>query len=261
MRTGVLVATVTATGLAGGIAGALLSGAMAPPAIPGSARTATSVAAPREEAAREVRDLPGRVQALEASLAGAGREVATLRESLAKAREETESLRARIDAFESAPADGSGGARSRGLPLFEPGMAAEGDELKQRWAAMRNRQELLRKTEEERWTAAREALGLTPQQEETLKSAIVAYQGAMKDAVTTREVTDRTGQGVVSLSIPDAERIRDARKAFDDGVGQALNAEQLRRWREEGYDGALRGGGVGATVKRAIRDRDGDGGK
>ena len=111
--------------------------------------------------------------------------------------------------------------------------------------------DLRQKPEEERWAAAREALGLTLSQEEELKTAIKERDQSMRDAmkVESREVKDADGNGTqaVTISMPDPEKMREARRKYDDRVGSALNQEQAKKWRDDGYEGAL-GGGMGMGI-------------
>ena len=123
----------------------------------------------------------------------------------------------------------------------------------------RRAQELRALSVDERWQKARDALGLTAVQEEDLKAAIKERDEAMRDAmkITTQDGKDG-GAGQVTVALPDFEKVRDARKKYDDRVGQTLNAEQSKKWKEDGYEGAL-GGGGGPMIATAIRVETGAG--
>ena len=51
--------------------------------------------------------------------------------------------------------------------------------------------------------------------------------------------------------MPDVEKLREARKKYDDRVSAALTPDQSKKWREEGYESAL-GGGSRAVFASAI---------
>ncbi|NUN52043.1 MAG: hypothetical protein HUU06_04530, partial [Planctomycetaceae bacterium] len=122
---------------------------------------------------------------------------------------------------------------------------------------LRKSGELRRLPEEERWAKAREALGLTGYQEEELKAAIRERSEAMREAtkVVASESTAEDGSSsrAVTIAMPDIGKMEEARKRYDDRVSQALNAEQRKSWREEGYEGAL-GGGGGASMSFVTTD-------
>jgi hypothetical protein len=254
MRTGMLVFGMTASGILGGVVGALLAGASGTGAKePGTVATATSSVEPsaaspssRDRDGGEIRD---RLAALEGNLAASAAETTRLREALEAERKASASLREKVEAggsgagqfggpgrlpFGGSPLEGEAGAALQSLSLALP-------------ERLRKSGELRRLPEEERWAKARSALGLTGYQEEELKAAIRERNEAMKEAtkIVASESTSEDGSAShsVTIAMPDVGKMGEARKKYDDRVSQALNADQKKGWREEGYEGALGGGG------------------
>ena len=260
MKTGTMVFALTAAGILGGVAGALLVGGangpapVSPPAAPAAERTP----GPQHEArSKEIQDLRNRIEALEAGLANAGTETARLKEDLATERKSSGEAKERLAALERAPAAGAEGRTYQGpRPQVDLGGASfaiggrEGGALADRF---RRAAELRALPADERWQKARDALGLTLAQEEDLKAAIRERDESVRDSmkITTQDGKDG-GSGQVTVAMPDMEKIRDARKKYEDRVGQTLNAEQAKKWKDEGYEGAM-GGGAGTLITTAIR--------
>ena len=77
----------------------------------------------------------------------------------------------------------------------------------------------------------------------------------MRAAITvenrgTDGVSPASGEAI-SVRMPDVEKLREARKKYDDRVSAALTPDQSKKWREEGYESAL-GGGSRAVFASAI---------
>jgi hypothetical protein len=256
MRTLTLVASLTLSGLVGGAAGALLVRGLDRSAGPaGDAGPAGGADAPagRDPAtAKEIESLRARLDEMQASVSSSADETARLRGDLDAERKASGEARTRLETLETSGA-------ARGLPFLQapaaPGEFASGSRVfmaggdpsfQERW---RRIQELRGKPEEERWTAAREALGLTLGQEEELKAALKEREQAMRDAMKleTAEVKggDGAAEGAVTIRMPDLEKVREARRKYDDRVASALNVEQAKKWKEDGYEQALGSGGMG----------------
>lgn len=254
MRTGVLVFALTAAGAVGGIAAALLlqGGPTGPDPAPRAAPVPASPGADAETR-RSLADLLNRVEGLEANLRMANEETARLRDALEVERKDGAAAREKLAALEEAGAAAANAFPGRAFRLGQPGeaqpqvaLAALSGNLPERFRRM---QELRSLPEEERWQKAREALGLTLYQEEELKAASKEHAESHREAmkITTQETKSAYGTSTqaISIAMPDMEKMREARKRYDDRVSQALNAEQAKKWREEGYEGALGAGGGG----------------
>ncbi len=239
MRTGTLVAALTAAGLAGGIAGGLL--VQAPVAAPEPA--------PRDAALdKEVAALKARLDEMQASVLGGAKEAQALRAELEKEKKATAEARNRLAGLEA------GGPR--GVPAqwlaespheFAAGrlwgaLLAEGGNLPER---VKKAMDLRNKSEEDRWAATRDGLGLSGGQEEDLKAAIKERDDAIGKSLkvlTDNTTGDANNSTTVTVAMPDPEKMRDARKAYDDKVTSTLSADQAKKWREEGYEDSFRGG-------------------
>jgi len=254
MRTGVLVAALTASGVVGGIAGALIAagaGGAPPPASPAadpSPRGSTSDA----DLAREVAALRARLDEMQASVATASEEASRLRGDLDTERKASAEARTRLETLETSKAALPPGVLLPADRLRLHG--ADGEAGAVRFADVSGMPERLRKvaelrlkTEEERWAAARDALSLTAGQEEELKAAIKERGEAMRDAIKVEPAQPGSDGGAVTVRMPDMEKIRESRKRYDERVGNALSKDQAKRWRDEGYEGALGGGGLTMT--------------
>jgi hypothetical protein len=271
MKAAALAAATGAAGVLGGVVGALLAGGGGPaaPAAPAPAPAAADPAA--EALAKEVASLRARLEEMQASVVHASAETTRLKEEVAAERKEAA-------AREKAAAAGGLHHRLRGLrpvpgkdvstpQLLEEGDAsvfvmagADGTGLPERF---RKAMELRRKTEEERWAAAREALGLNATQEEELKAALKerneASQGAMKITTTENVAPDGTKSTSMNLALPDPAKVEEARKRYDDRVAATLTQDQAKKWKDDGYEQAM-GGGMG-IARAAIMDVEvGDGG-
>jgi hypothetical protein len=264
MKAGVLVAAMVGTGILGGVVGSLLAGG---PSSPAPAATPEAGPAPRDEnLAKEVADLRALLEEMQASSATAHQDSARLRADLDRERKASADARARIESLE-------GGGHHGARPLL-PGQVETGaiplrlGRLGRDVGALSGKVgktlELLQKPEAERWTAIREALGLSPAQEEDLKTAIKERDLALRDAmkVESREVTapDGTTSTAMSVSTPDPEKMRENRRKYDEKVDATLTPEQAKRWREEGYETAA-GAGSSTTVVTAVEGSWSEGGK
>jgi hypothetical protein len=270
MKTIALVGAVTAAGVVGGIAGALMSpppcghlrdsSAPAAPAAPaGDARAADS------DLAKEVAALRAKVEELQAAATASSAETAGLRASLERQEKAAAESRSRLEAVEAA---GSRPVAPMPVALSTEAREALGDRLRGRLAVLASNTdsvgrltkslELRMKPEEERWTAAREAIGLTAGQEEDLKAAIKERNQAIQDALkVTTESSGSDGNVAVRIASPDPEKMREARKAYDDRVNQVLSADQAKKWRDEGYDDAF-GGGSRMALRAAVVEGQGE---
>ncbi len=114
--------------------------------------------------------------------------------------------------------------------------------------------------EDERWARIAEELGLNSVQVDELKAAQTTLQEGMKAAITQETKTTDSG-AEFSFRQVDGEKMREARKAFDDRVTTVLNDEQKKAWTDGGYQRAV-GGGRGAMVFSSgvrVRSSGGDG--
>lgn len=256
MKTGALVLALTMAGVVGGAAGALLvqAGSDSPAAAPSpGAGRASGDASADERRAKESADLRNRVEVLEANLGNAVQETSRLREELAAATKASGEARERLAALETRPAGGEAGAVASALQRMQEAqraVAIEGAPIAisgfgERFKKM---SELRALPPEERWAKAREALGLTTTQEEELKAAIrerdEGMQEVVKAAMQAREDAARDGAADAARGRAfDLVKMQEVRRRYDDRVAQTLNADQQKKWREEGYDRAM-GGGV-----------------
>lgn len=107
--------------------------------------------------------------------------------------------------------------------------------------------ELRRLPEAERWQKAREDLNLTSYQEDELKAANTALDADMKDAMV-RETRDTKNGGKLTIARTDPTKMLAARKRYDERVDNALDTDQRKKWRENGYSNAFgkspAGGGI-----------------
>ena len=262
MKTGMLVLALTIAGVLGGMCGALLVQGMSPaPAPVGAPADASPASRPPDEAREKtLADLRGRIEVLEANLGNVAAESGRIRDELAAERKAGGEAREKLATLEKdsaaavhgAPDAISFGSRSVELGQAMPMLAGSGP-MGERF---RKTGELRALSVEDRWQKAREALGLTAYQEEELKAALKERDEANRDAmkVTTSEVKGADGSSNQSLSfaIPDMEKIRESRKRYDDRVNQSLNAEQAKKWKDDGFEGAL-GAGPGGLFATAIR--------
>ena len=253
MRTGAMVVAMTMSGAIGGALGAILVQGIGSPAAPVSGGGASAASAATQDPAleKEFASLRARLDEMQASLNASVEESGKVRKDLDEGRKAAAAAQAKIAALEA-----SGAARDAGA-AFPPGMPqvgwteAGGTGLRTALAggvvglpeSLRKSMELRQKSEEDRWTAAREALGLVPSQEEELKAAIKERSEAIRDAVLkmeTRDLKGGDGNGTqISFSMPDPEKMREAKRRYDDRVNATLNGEQAKKWREDGYEQAL----------------------
>ena len=254
MQTGALVAALTGAGIVGGIAGALVAQGTA--ADPARGPVAVTESAPDlrgmdESVARELTALRARLDEMQASVATASAETTRLQAELVKERDASAERAKRIEALETAGAAAASHAPALGRALrsLDGDIRLEGA-LGDR---MKKSAELRALPEEERWTKAREALGLSGGQEEELKAAIKERAEAMRAAVVVENKADNAspaaGEGL-TVRMPDIEKIRDARTKYEERVNATLTPEQSKKWRDDGYEAAL--GVRGAMVASAV---------
>lgn len=91
--------------------------------------------------------------------------------------------------------------------------------------------------EEERWQYAADTLRLNSVQVDEIKAAHTELQEALKEAVV--EETTETGGGTMTFRRVDGNKMRSARDAFQSRVDNALDSEQKKAWRDEGFDAAF----------------------
>jgi hypothetical protein len=248
MRTGVLVAALTASGVVGGLVAALLARGPSSPEAPGAAAETPRETGSAEDLAREVDSLRARLDEMQSSVAASADRAERLRADLEAERKAAAETRTRLEGMEA--------ARSAAPPVAlgdRLGLLAGGEGNAVRFALpaghadrMAKVAELRQKNEDERWAAARDALSLTAGQEEELKAAIKERGEALRDALRV-ETKEAAGEGEVTVRVPDVEKMREARRRYDDRVNAALSQDQAKRWRDEGYEGALGGGGLQVT--------------
>ena len=245
MKSGTLVAAMTISGILGGIAGALLVQGSST-AAPASGPAAPAPEAPdrSEPLAKEVADLRARLEEMQSSVAATSQDSARMRMELDRERKAAALARPRLEGPERPETVVHPGTfeLDRGaLPLRLA--AAAGTRLDARAKKMF---ELLGKPEEERWKAIREDLSLNDLQEQELKAALKERDVAMRDLtkIEQHEVIGPDGTASIAMSVspPDPEKAKEVRQKYDDRVNASLNADQAKKWREEGYEAAAGGG-------------------
>jgi hypothetical protein len=267
MNTGTTVVAITAAGLLGGFAGALLVHELDGPRLPPAGEPAAPSPERDPSLEKEVASLRARLDEMQASVQRGGDEAAKLREETVQVRKELEQERKtgaesrdRLAAVEAGGARGTLGRLLSGtgeVPVGEGQMlfrASSGDAAF--GERMKKMAELRQKPEEERWAAARDALGLSGAQEEELKAALKERNEAMRAAIKmeTKDAPGSDGSPQISVAIPDASKMVDARKKYDDRVNSALSADQSKKWRDDGYEGALGGGMRTMTFATVMAD-------
>jgi hypothetical protein len=251
MRTGAFVAALTGAGLLGGIAGGMVAssgGGAAPPAAPGA-----PAAAPEGDEAlrREVASLRARLEEMHGAVQASSQETARLRTEVEEQGRAVASTKERVSEMEAAPTRIQ---RAEPLPVALAGKEGALVRLEGATQALQNSLEMLGKSEEERWAKAREALGLSAYQEEELKAAIKEKNEAMAEAMRSMETARADGGGASRLR-PDIEKMRDSRKRYDDRVAAALTVDQQKKWRDEGHERSL-GGGGGFAIRTTVITTD-----
>jgi len=270
MKPGALVAAVTASGILGGVVGALL--VQGPSSHPAPAGTgAASVEAPaRDEAlGKEVADLRARIEEMQGAVAASSQDATKLRADLERERKASAAARTRLESLEKGEGRKDGGdvilppgVEMGAVPLQLGKFAVEGGVAGSAInARLKKTLELMRKPEDERWTAIREALSLSSGQEDELKAAIKERDLAMRDLtkVETHEVTGPDGSTTTAMTVahPDPEKVKDVHRKYDDRVNANLTADQAKKWRDDGYESAAGGGGamVFTSVTTTLDDR------
>jgi len=122
------------------------------------------------------------------------------------------------------------------------------------FAGLQSGLELRKLPEADRWQKAKDDLGLTWNQVEDLKKAVLDRDTAMKDAVTTEKKTNASG-GAVTIKRSDAGKAAHAEADYHDRVNAALDESQRKDWSSKGYDHAFGSspfGGTGATMVMSI---------
>lgn len=92
--------------------------------------------------------------------------------------------------------------------------------------------------EEERWQYAADTLGLNSVQVDEIRGATDVLQEAIKGAVT-KSTTTTAGGATVMFHRVDGAKMAEARKTFSERVDNALNDEQKKSWKEEGFANAM----------------------
>lgn len=260
MRNGAVVAGLALAGLLGGAVGALLREPPPPATNPGPSPASTASRSGGADAALLVR-LQERVAALEGSLAEAGTETARLRARLDERAAAAASVEERLAAAEQRAAEGNrersgfipfGGESGGPAVATDVALSERTVELTRSVERLRGMAELARLTREERWEKARLDLGLTPHQEETLKEAIDTWRKDLRGAMEDKEITNRDNDQVVRVRLPDPEKMKEARRSYDDRVTGLLNEEQAKKWKESGYGSSLGAPSEGSTVSTAV---------
>jgi hypothetical protein len=116
--------------------------------------------------------------------------------------------------------------------------------------------------EKERWDKAREDLGLTPSQEQDLRTAIEERDRAMDEAMVTEKTEPGAKGGTLTVRRLDSDKAAAANRTFKERLGASLNEEQRGKWKSGGYDhafgkmpGAAGGGAVSImTIESKIED-------
>jgi chromosome segregation ATPase len=252
MKTGATAVVALAAGIAGGVAAALVAeGGGAPPSVPAPARSG-SEAAPvlPPTLARELEELRGRVDVAEASASRAALEVAAVRGEL----EEAKAALARVEEAARQRLDRAPTPEGELVPVAEhiahavEARLGGSTDLAER---LRRVSDLRRRPVEERWASVKEALGLTATQVEELQAAVKERDEATRAAIQEARAARGDGGGRAVAVRPDRAKLEEARRRYDERVGQALTADQAKRWREDGHEDALRGGG-GAVVLEVV---------
>jgi hypothetical protein len=273
MNTGTVVVAMLVSGAVGGAAGATLAFSLKAPAeaAPGST-SRREAPATEDRLAREVASLRARVEEMQAGVSASTEEAGRLRSDLEKERAAAAATREKIAVLESGaaanpaaasagpggfvelPAGGDAALKTRAVTALRGDMAGLGERMKKVM-------DLRQKTEEERWAAAREALGLSIGQEEELKAALKERDQALKDGMRmeTREIkgADGNATSTFSIGVPDPEKTREARKRLEERVNATLSPDQAKRWRDEGYEQALGAAGGGMAISVSTLRSDG----
>jgi hypothetical protein len=121
-------------------------------------------------------------------------------------------------------------------------------------AGLQSGLELRKLPEADRWQKAKDDLGLTWNQVEDLKKAVLDRDTAMKDAMTTEKKTNASG-GAVTIKRSDAGKAAHAEADYHDRVNATLDESQRKNWSSKGYDHAFGSspfGGSGATMVMSI---------
>ncbi len=106
--------------------------------------------------------------------------------------------------------------------------------------------------EDERWRYAAEKLGLNSVQVDELRAAQAVLQEGLKEAVV--EETTESGGGSITFRRVDGNKLREVQSAFRARVDNALNDDQKKAWKDEGFSHAM-GRSRGAVWMRAPRIR------
>ncbi|MHC4924907.1 MAG: hypothetical protein ACYTG4_12680 [Planctomycetota bacterium] len=241
MRTGTLVFSLTAAGALGGVVGAFHVGGDREPVKTDDPVPMARAAASSEASKGELDEMHARIEALEANLTANAREVTDLRGALEEEKAANKDLIARLDSVESSASNSPTARTLAPGAQFESPTIHFGGVVGDKWKKVRELRKL--KTDEERWQKTREALGLTLQQETELKAALEERKKAMKDAFAAAK-TETVGDGTsFTVSMPDPKAMKAARDNYEERVDSALNAEQAKKWRDDGYENAMGGGG------------------
>jgi uncharacterized coiled-coil protein SlyX len=258
MKSASVVIGLGVAGLVGGFAAAMLRQSAAPPPQTRASRVELpSGSITPDSQPIGLRDLEARIASLEAALAEANREIIALRGATdARAASDSE-LEARLSEAERRVSTREpkifefGDASTTGEKATVETLAARAAELSASMERIRNHRALAGLNEEDRWTKARDEVGLSAQQEETLKEAIATYRNDLRAALEDKEVTNRDGTASVRLRIPDPEKARDARRAYADRTAGLLSEDQATKWNDKGFAGTL-GAPTGDTTTTQV---------
>jgi hypothetical protein len=144
------------------------------------------------------------------------------------------------------------------IPHLEKELEGIGGELK----GLSNGMRLRMLPEDKRWEQAKTDLGLSDTQVDTLKRAVEERDAAMKDAFQVEEESAGADDSSIRIRRIDPEKASAAQADYRRKVDDALDENQRKGWRENGYDHAMgkHGGGSARSlfVARTITiDHDG----
>jgi hypothetical protein len=108
--------------------------------------------------------------------------------------------------------------------------------------------QLRRLPEAERWQKAQDELNLTGSQVEDLKAATQRLDDDMKSSMVEETRTTDSG-ATLTVRKTDAVKSVEARKRYQESVDAALDTEQRKKWKNDGFANAFgRSGGGGTAI-------------
>ena len=138
-----------------------------------------------------------------------------------------------------------------GMPAFEFS-DNDGAAVAQLVSGLSNAFKLRSLPEEKRWEKAKEDLGLSDVQIDTLKKAVAARDEAMKAAMQIDHETTSTGGATITIRTLDPAKAAESDTTYRNKVNDTLDDTQRKGWEEKGYSNAFGHGGMGGMGGGAI---------